>query len=37
MDELLYQEEIMWMQRSRVDWLFIGGHHGGGRRIEFAN
>jgi hypothetical protein len=24
MDELLYREELMWLQRSRVDWLRAG-------------
>jgi hypothetical protein len=24
MDELLYREEIMWMQRSRIAWLWEG-------------
>jgi hypothetical protein len=27
MDELLYREEIMWMQRSRVAWLCEGDHN----------
>jgi hypothetical protein len=27
MDELLYREEMMWLQRSRISWLKEGGHN----------
>jgi hypothetical protein len=27
MDEVLYREEMMWLQRSRISWLKEGGHN----------
>jgi hypothetical protein len=27
MEELLYREEMMWMQRARVNWLKEGNHN----------
>jgi hypothetical protein len=43
MDELLYREEMMWLQRSRISWLkegdrnttfFIGNQRAKQRKIE---